>query len=397
VNDGLGHDVGDVLLQEIARRFSDVVRPGDTLARLGGDEFAVLVEGANQAGTDVARRILDRLVEPATVAGREFVISASAGIALHGGGPGDGDELIRHADVAMYSAKESGRGRFEVFRSDMAREVGEQLGLEHELRLALQRREFFLEYQPEIDLTSGAVVGVEALLRWRSPTRGLVPPAQFIPVAETSGLIEPLGVFVLEQAARQTAAWLEAGVLPERFVTWTNLSGRQLSAGGVSALVARTLETTGVPPQLLGLEVTETAIVQGGAAGERARAELQELHDRGVRIAIDDFGTGFSSLGQLRRFPVDMIKVDRSFVQGVEHDSKDAAITANLVSLAHALGLLAMAEGIESDGQLTSVLELGCDLAQGFLFARPVPADEITRTLAEGPAALQVAGASAVA
>jgi EAL domain-containing protein (putative c-di-GMP-specific phosphodiesterase class I) len=279
----------------------------------------------------------------------------------------------------------------------MAREVGEQLGLEHELRLALQRREFFLEYQPEIDLTSGAVVGVEALLRWRSPTRGLVPPAQFIPVAETSGLIEPLGVFVLEQAARQTAAWLEAGVLPERFVTWTNLSGRQLSAGGVSALVARTLETTGVPPQLLGLEVTETAIVQGGAAGERARAEVQELHDRGVRIAIDDFGTGFSSLGQLRRFPVDMIKVDRSFVQGVEHDSKDAAITANLVSLAHALGLLAMAEGIESDGQLTSVLELGCDLAQGFLFARPVPADEITRTLAEGPAALQVAGASAVA
>jgi diguanylate cyclase (GGDEF)-like protein/PAS domain S-box-containing protein len=397
VNDGLGHDVGDVLLQEIARRFSDVVRPGDTLARLGGDEFAVLVEGANQAGTDVARRILDRLVEPATVAGREFVISASAGIALHGGGPGDGDELIRHADVAMYSAKESGRGRFEVFRSDMAREVGEQLGLEHELRLALQRREFFLEYQPEIDLTSDAVVGVEALLRWRSPTRGLVPPAQFIPVAETSGLIEPLGVFVLEQAARQTAAWLEAGVLPERFVTWTNLSGRQLSAGGVSALVARTLETTGVPPQLLGLEVTETAIVQGGAAGERARAEVQELHDRGVRIAIDDFGTGFSSLGQLRRFPVDMIKVDRSFVQGVEHDSKDAAITANLVSLAHALGLLAMAEGIESDGQLTSVLELGCDLAQGFLFARPVPADEITRTLAEGPAALQVAGASAVA
>jgi diguanylate cyclase (GGDEF)-like protein/PAS domain S-box-containing protein len=397
VNDSLGHDVGDELLQEIGRRFSDVVRPGDTLARLGGDEFAVLVEGANQAGTDVARRILDRLAVPATVAGREFVISASAGIALHGGGPGDGDELIRHADVAMYSAKESGRGRFEVFRSDMAREVGEQLGLEHELRLALQRREFFLEYQPEIDLTSDAVVGVEALLRWRSPTRGLVPPAQFIPVAETSGLIEPLGVFVLEQAARQTAAWLEAGVLPEGFVTWTNLSGRQLSAGGVSALVARTLETTGVPPQLLGLEVTETAIVQGGGAGERARAELQELHDRGVRIAIDDFGTGFSSLGQLRRFPVDMIKVDRSFVQGVEHDSKDAAITANLVSLAHALGLLAMAEGIESDGQLASVRELGCDLAQGFLFARPVPADEITRALAEGSGALQVADASAVA
>jgi EAL domain-containing protein (putative c-di-GMP-specific phosphodiesterase class I) len=265
----------------------------------------------------------------------------------------------------------------------MARELGELLGLEHELRLALQRGEFSLHYQPEIALDTAAIVGVEALLRWHSPTRGSVPPNDFIPTAETTGLIVPLGEFVLHEACTQTAQWLRDSALPEDFVTWVNLSGRQLSAGGVSVLVRQVLERAGLPPRYLGLEVTETTLVEAGLSGERARAQLQDLHDLGVRIAIDDFGTGFSSLGQLRSFPVDMIKVDRSFVQGVEHDAKDAAITANLVSLAHALGLLAVAEGIESDGQLTSLRELGCDLAQGFLFARPAPPDQITRLLAE--------------
>ena len=208
-----------------------------------------------------------------------------------------------------------------------------------------------------------------------------MPPTRFIPIAEATGLILPLGEFVLREACRQTARWRRDGLLPDPFVTWVNLSGKQLSAGGVSELVQDALEDADLPPNLLGLEVTETAIVVEGAAGDRARAELEELHDLGVRIAIDDFGTGFSSLGQLRRFPVDMIKVDRSFVQGVEHDAKDAAITANLVSLAHALGLVAIAEGIETDGQLASVRELGCDLAQGYLFARPMPADEMTSLL----------------
>jgi diguanylate cyclase (GGDEF)-like protein/PAS domain S-box-containing protein len=384
VNDSLGHDVGDQLLEQVAQRFTDVIRPGDTLARLGGDEFAILVEGADEASaTGVVGRVLERLAEPATVAGREFVLTASCGIALHDGGAGDGDELIRHADVAMYAAKEAGRRRFEVFRTDMARELGEQLGLEHELRLGLQRGEFTLAYQPEVNLQTEEVVGVEALLRWHSPTRGQVSPAQFIPIAEATGLIQPLGEFVVKEACRQTAAWRTQGVLPERFITWTNLSGKQLSAGGVSDLVLGALEEAGLSPHFLGLEVTETAIVHEGSAGDRARSELQDLHQRGVRIAIDDFGTGFSSLGQLRRFPVDMIKVDRSFVQGVEHDAKDAAITANLVSLAHALGLLAIAEGIESDGQLASVRDLGCDLAQGFLFARPISADEMSQSLAE--------------
>jgi EAL domain-containing protein (putative c-di-GMP-specific phosphodiesterase class I) len=202
-------------------------------------------------------------------------------------------------------------------------------------------------------------------------------------VAEATGLIVPLGEFVLHEACAQTARWRRESELPDGFVTWVNLSAKQLSAGGVGALVCDALERAGLPASFLGLEVTETALIQDGHAGERARAELQELHGLGVRIAVDDFGTGFSSLGQLRSFPVDMIKVDRSFVQGIEHDAKDAAITANLVSLAHALGLLAIAEGIESDGQLTSLRELGCDLAQGFLFARPAPPEQIDRLLAE--------------
>jgi EAL domain-containing protein (putative c-di-GMP-specific phosphodiesterase class I) len=245
----------------------------------------------------------------------------------------------------------------------------------------MHRGELAVHYQPEIDLATGAIVGVEALARWTSPTRGPVAPGRFIPVAEASGLIAPLGEFVLREACLQTARWMRDGLVPGAFVTWVNVSARQLALGGVPASVERALRYAGLPPERLGLEVTETAIVPGGAA-DRARVELQQLHDLGVRIAIDDFGTGFSSLAQLRHFPLDMIKVDRSFIQGVEHDSKDAAITANVVALAHALGLVAVAEGIEADGQLEAVRAIGCDVAQGFLFARPAPAREVTQALA---------------
>jgi diguanylate cyclase (GGDEF)-like protein/PAS domain S-box-containing protein len=378
VNDSLGHDAGDELLKRVAERFVQTSRPSDTLARLGGDEFALLLDGAYEAhATGVAKRLLDSLTEPIRIADRELVVGASIGIALHAGGSGQGEELLRHADVAMYAAKEAGRGHFEVFRYDMARELGELLGLEHELRLGLQRGEFMLHYQPEVDLENGDVVGVEALVRWNSPRRGLVPPDRFIPVAEATGLILPLGEFVLREACLQTARWRRERALPERFVTWVNLSARQLSGEGIAAVVKSALSDAELPAHYLGLEVTETALVAERSTSERSQAELQALHDEGVRIAIDDFGTGFSSLGQLRHFPVDMIKVDRSFIQGVEDEAKDAAITANLVTLAHALGLVAIAEGIESDGQLASLRGLGCDLAQGFLFARPQPAAQI--------------------
>ncbi|MDX6661793.1 MAG: hypothetical protein QOJ55_2615, partial [Solirubrobacteraceae bacterium] len=383
VNDSLGHDAGDQLLREVAKRFAEITRPSDTLARLGGDEFALIVEQAGEArASSVATRLLERLSDPLHIAHRELALGASVGIVLHTGGIGQSEDLIRHADLAMSAAKEAGRGRYEVFRQDMARELGELLGLEHELRLGLQRGEFTLHYQPEISLNDDAIVGVEALVRWTSPTRERVSPAQFIPIAEASGLIIPLGEFVLREACAQTARWRAQGILPEPFVTWVNLSGKQLSAGGVAALVGSVLQDTGLPARSLGLEVTETAIVVDEPAHDRARAELQELHDRGVRIAIDDFGTGSSSLAQLRRYPIDLVKIDLAFVQGVEHNAKDAAITANIVSLAHALGLPAIAEGIETDGQLASMRELGCDIGQGYLFARPASADDVGRILA---------------
>lgn len=381
VNDSLGHDAGDRLLQEVAQRFRNSVRASDTVARFGGDEFAVLLEGVDDRQTAAtADRLLENLRRPIEVAGRELVLTASIGVVMRAGAGDTGESLIRDADIAMYAAKEGGRGRHEVFQDEMARELGELLGIEHELRIALDRGEFSLHYQPMVDLSSDRVIGVEALLRWTSPTRGQVPPARFIPVAESTGLIVDLGAYVLREGCRQAAAWHAGGGLDE-FVTWINVSARQLAPGGFAALVQATLAETGLQPQRLGLEITESAIVDPGNAGNLARRELEELHALGVRIAIDDFGTGFSSLGQLRHFPIDMIKVDRSFVQGSELDAKDATITSNLISLAHALNVVAVAEGIESRGQLDSLRQFGCDGAQGFLFSRPAPAAEIYKVL----------------
>ena len=382
VNDTLGHDAGDQLLEEVAARFGTAIRPSDTLARLGGDEFALLLEEADEAlAVTIAERLLERLSKAILLAGREMSLGASVGVVVHTGGPGKSEDLMRHADLAMYAAKKGGRGRYAVFHHEMGRELGDLFGIEHELRLGLQRGEFSVYYQPQISLGSREIVGVEALLRWHSRARGPVPPGQFIPIAESTGLIQPLGELVLREACEQAARWSREGLLPESFVVWVNVSATQLTGGGVGRLVRNSLAAAEIQPGQLGLEVTETAIVSEDAGGDRAMRELQELHDQGVRIAIDDFGTGFSSLAQLRRFPVDMIKVDRSFVQGIEHDPRDEAITTHTVNLAHAIGVLALAEGVESAGQLSSIDELGCDLAQGYLFAHPTPPEEVTRQL----------------
>jgi predicted signal transduction protein with EAL and GGDEF domain len=326
--------------------------------------------------------LLTVLREPVSIAGRELVLSASIGIVTVSGGSATGEEVIRDADIAMYAAKEGGRGRHEVFHDEMARELGELLGIEHELRLALERGELSLHYQPMVELASAraAVVGIEALLRWRSPTRGNVPPGRFIAVAERTGLIVDLGEFVLREACTQAAAWRRELLLEELPVTWVNVSAKQLVAG-FNQRVVEILAAAGLSPDCLGIEITESAIVESGINGVCARAELEALHRIGVLIAIDDFGTGFSSLGQLRQFPIDVIKVDRSFVQGAETDSKDATITSNLISLAHALDIVAVAEGIESNAQLDALRGFGCDQAQGFLFAHPAPADEVGKLL----------------
>jgi diguanylate cyclase (GGDEF)-like protein/PAS domain S-box-containing protein len=382
VNDTLGHDAGDELLHKIARRFEAVVRASDTVARFGGDEFAVLLEDVDEHETvALAERMLARLAAPIQIADRELTLGASIGIVVRSG-PASSEELVRDADVAMYAAKDGGRGRYEVFCAEMAAEAGELLSIEQELRLALERGEFSLHYQPEIDLATSAAVGAEALLRWESPTRGVVPPARFVPIAEVTGLILELGALVLHEACAQAMRWRASGLVSDSFVTWVNVSAKQLGRGELPGIVREALEAANLPPTALGLEVTESTVVDSGPGGDPARAELEELHAEGVKIAIDDFGTGFSSLGQLRHFPIDMIKVDRSFVQGAEHDAKDAAITAGLVNLAHALGVVAIAEGVETQGQLTSLRGFGCDLAQGYLFARPLPADEVGDVLA---------------
>jgi diguanylate cyclase (GGDEF)-like protein/PAS domain S-box-containing protein len=382
VNDSLGHDAGDALLQEVARRFDSMVRTSDTVARFGGDEFAVLMEDADERqAVRSADRLLAGLREPISVAGRELVLGASIGIVTASGGSESAETMIRDADIAMYATKEAGRGHHQLFQHEMARELGELLGIEHELRLALERGEFSLHYQPLIDLLGGDVVGVEALLRWTSPSRGNVPPSRFIAIAERTGLIVELGAFALREACTQAVRWRDQLSLAEPPLTWVNVSAKQLSAGGFLRTVRRILDETGLPPQCLGIEITESALVEPGSAGDRARSELEALHQDGVRVAIDDFGTGFSSLGQLRHFPIDVIKIDQSFVQGAQDDSKDATITSNLISLAHALNVVAVAEGIESRPQLDALREFGCDHAQGYLFARPAPAEEVGKLL----------------
>ena len=375
VNDSLGHAAGDHLLVMLAARLHACVRAEDTVARFGGDEFAILL-GELAASEDVLRvveRINQELDTTFHLDGHDVVTKTSIGIATSAVPTVTAAELLRDADVALYRAKGAGRGRYVVFDATMQVRALERLELEADLRLALERDEFRVYYQPKIALGTGQLAGMEALVRWQSPTRGLVAPAAFIPVAEETGLIRPLGQWVLEEACRQTARWNADLAKESPIVVSVNLSARQFAQPTLVAEVARALRESGMTPCHLQLEITET-VAMGDA--EATIETLRCLKGLGVQLAIDDFGTGYSSLAYLKRFPVDTLKIDRSFVSGLERESEGASIINAVVSLSHALKLSVVAEGIETAGELAQVRDMGCEQGQGYYWAKPLPLEQ---------------------
>jgi diguanylate cyclase (GGDEF)-like protein/PAS domain S-box-containing protein len=384
VNDSLGHPVGDELLRVVAGRLAQLAGRQDTVARLGGDEFCLLLEGATPARSRaVAGQIIGALTRPVEVDGRRLFVSASVGIAAPSGASSTRSDMLRQADLAMYSAKRGGPGRFEEYRSSMDQVTTFPMAQEAELRAAIDQGEFLLYYQPERDIRSGSIVGAEALMRWEKPTLGLLGPSAFIPAAEATTAILPLGEWAIRTGCRQAAEWESRQLLAPGFVVWVNLSQRQLSERDLVELVRGALDDSGLSGQRLGVEITETALVCGERREHQVRRNLERLREMGVNIAVDDFGTGFSSLAHLRGLPVDVIKIDRSFVAGVSHLPKDTAIVGNVINLAHALGLRAVAEGVETEDQLRTVRAMGCDIGQGFLLGRPGPADDMTALLVD--------------
>ncbi|NTU80350.1 MAG: bifunctional diguanylate cyclase/phosphodiesterase, partial [Chloroflexales bacterium] len=375
INDSLGHPAGDEVLVAIAHRLKERLRISDTIARLGGDEFVVLLEdlqGSEEAAA-VAYKLIDLLGEPFTLAGgQEIYAGGSIGISI---GPDDADSatrLIRNADTAMYQAKANGGATFQFYTESMTRAVNLRLELEGRLRRALERQEFVLHYQPQIDLATGRTIGVEALIRWYQPEQGLISPAQFIPVAEETGLIGPIGEWVLRSACAQVQAWRDDG--HSELTLSVNLSPRQFRQLGLVRMIQAALAESGLPASQLELEITEGAVMEHP---EQAIATLQVLREQGVRLAIDDFGTGYSSLSYLQRFALNKLKIDRSFIKELPNKARDASIAATIIAMAHNLGLEVLAEGVESAEQLAWLRAHRCDAAQGYLFSRPLPAEQL--------------------
>jgi diguanylate cyclase (GGDEF)-like protein/PAS domain S-box-containing protein len=380
VNDSFGHAAGDALLVEIAPRLREALRPGDIIGRLGGDEFVVLLEDVaeEQVAVDVAERIVAALRRPFLLEGIEHFVTVSIGIALAGGERTVAGALIRDADAALYRAKDRGRGRYEVFDRAMRIRTLERLSLENDLRRALEGEQLRVHYQPLVALRDRTIVGLEALVQWEHPKRGLVGPLEFIPVAEESGLIGPIGEWVLHEACRQACEWHAASPDAAPLAVAVNLSVRQITQRDLSGMVARTLRDTGLGPQSLCLEITESVILDDSDAANQALRALLAL---GVRMVLDDFGTGYSSLGYLTRLPIDGLKIDRSFVKRLGVSERSTAIVTAIVRMAAALSMEVTAEGVETARQIEELQRLGCHYAQGFHFAHPLPAAEIAEVL----------------
>jgi len=385
INDSLGHGAGDAVLREVARRASDMAGPTDTVARLSGDEFVLLLTDFEDTDDVIyrAQRLIDAVAQPHSVGGHDLVITGSVGISIY---PRDGDaagDLLKAADAALTHMKESGRNGFRFFKGEMNAEALRWLALETRLRRAIERDELSLHYQPQVSRIDGRLVGMEALLRWSSDEIGMVSPADFIPLAEDTGLIHPIGEWVIRQACFQNKAWQDAGLAPVRVAV--NVSASQFKAGSVARVVRAALADSGLAPCWLEVELTESVMMGDSSASE---AQMTELRALGVSLSLDDFGTGYSSLGYLSRFPLDKLKIDQTFVRNIATEQRSAAIAQATIALALGLSLSVVAEGVETVGQRDFLGSIGCDVLQGYLYGRPVPALEMAQLLAQGRVSL---------
>jgi len=379
INDSLGHSVGDKILQSIADRLQGCIRAPDTVSRQGGDEFIVLLQEIHKPedAAVAARRVLATVAEAHSVNHRKLSVTATIGVSIYPDDGQDAEALIKSADTAMYQAKENGRQNYRFFTPQMNLRAVERQSTEEDLRHALERREFTLHYQPKINLRTGAISGAEALIRWKHPTRGFIPPLQFIPVAEDSGLILPIGAWVLREACAQSKAWTDAGLAATTVAV--NVSAMQFQSDGFLEGLSRILGETGFDPHSLELELTESTLMrQAGLAA----SILQTVRNRGIRVSIDDFGTGYSSLSYLRRFSINTLKIDPSFIRQITNNPDDAALVTAIINIGRTLKLQTIAEGVETPEELAFLKAHGCDEAQGYLFSRPVPPDQFAKLLA---------------
>ena len=381
VNDSYGHTIGDEVLKHIARQVQSALRPGDVLGRMAGDELAVVARHLRHAdgAAAMARHLIQAVAEPwRSPDGLEVVAGVSVGICMFPEHASTTELLLQGAHAAVYGAKARGRGAWCFFHEAMTQAARERLELESRLRLALMQGHLQMYYQPQVDIATGRILGAEALVRWNDPQEGLISPARFIPVAETTGVIGPLGEWVLREVCRQGQAWRDAG-LPELMLA-VNVSPRQFHLTDLAGCASAALADSGFPARLLELEITETALAE---RTEEARQVLVRLRELGLRIAVDDFGTGYSSLAQLKRFPIDVLKIDQGFINDIPHSEDDGAISAAIIAMGHSMGLSVLAEGVETEGQLAFLREKGCDSYQGYLCSRPLPAHAFAAMLRE--------------